>query len=56
MRYKHETFNKIILKDGFISFLFKFRCHVSLAVIFSDRMSIPLNTAEDMWQWFIMMV
>jgi hypothetical protein len=37
MRYKHETFNKMILKDGFISFLFKFRCSVSPAVIFSDR-------------------
>jgi hypothetical protein len=22
MRYKHETFTKMILKDGFISFLF----------------------------------
>jgi hypothetical protein len=32
MRYKHETFNKMILKDGFISFIFKFRCRVSLVV------------------------
>jgi hypothetical protein len=33
MRYKHENFTKMILKDGFISLLFKIQSHTSYCLL-----------------------